>query len=587
MEENIWNYTSSFMLPSVELPASKVAALLSRNKGIRIGQSAVVSRNMHTFSPNTPEKVNVLQAIDAGQAFYQRKESGTVCHVDVFHECGKVDHHLVATYIKRAVAAYNLHFSVSKLLFYNHINDAVDADYIDIQTGTGGGRLTGSLTYGQKLSLRRAHENHVHIALVLANEHTASLFYIVLAVEDAIIASGLEIRRNEEIIHIKGSNGKGNDMSPYADKSDSFMQEKDLQNTPVHLRRRQFTQDAVVLADNFDTVNDVRDILTHIDTQSDKKELEKEFDTNGNVQQMISALVGLGMIEVKGKNISLTKYGQEFRQYLNTNMVDLQAYIRQMLKSLKPDSRQCGNSNIWDKKNMNGSGPQIVMPFNQSTNSAQFAAAETVMAAAQRKIQVNSDKLCFEQSDLRVYLRKRQLKSEILLLIDASASMKGQRILAAKFLVRHLLLSTPDKIGVITFQDSKAAVDVPFTRDFQQIEESLRNITVTGATPLALGLKICLNYLRSVKTNNPLIILLTDGVPTLADMSRDPIADALVYAKDIKEAGYGFMGIGLKPHRNYLTKLADIAGGKAYLLDELEKQVLVNAAWLERGERCL
>ncbi|MGI6092193.1 MAG: VWA domain-containing protein [Veillonellaceae bacterium] len=588
MVENCWDYRNSCLLPSLAMPAGRVKALLAKNKGARIGQSAVVSKNMHTFHPSTPEKVNILQGVDAGQAFYQRKEIGSVCHIDVFHQFGKVDHHLVAANIKKAVEAYNLHFSVNKMLFNHFGRDAVDADYIDIQTGTGGGRITGSLTYGQKLSLRRAHENHVHIALTVSNDHIACLFYIILAVEEAIMLSGLELRRNEEIVHVKGKQSKASDNSPYADQSDSYMQDKESSSmSSPCAKKHQFTQNAAMLSDSFDTVKDVKEMLAEIENDDDRKKIEKKFDNNGNAEQMINSLSGLGIVEVKDNKIRLTNYGREFKQYLDKNLTDVQSHLRQMLKSLKPVSKLPSSLKTIQSDNAIGNGPKILLPFKDTTRYSEFAVAETVMAAARRSIQINCDRLGFDHSDLRVYIRQQRPKSEVLLLIDASASMKGQRILAAKFLVRHLLLSTLDKISVITFQNYKACVQVQFTRDFQQVEDSLRNIKVYGATPLALGLKTSLNYLQTVKTKNPMIILLTDGVPTLADMSRDPIADSLVYANKIKESGYGFMCIGLKPHRNYLAKLAEVAGGKIYLLDELEKQVLINAAWLERSERCL
>ena len=172
-------------------------------------------------------------------------------------------------------------------------------------------------------------------------------------------------------------------------------------------------------------------------------------------------------------------------------------------------------------------------------------------------------------------------------MVDASASMVGQRIKAAKFLARHLLLSTPDRISMVIFQDDWAKVQVPFTRDYRQVEQSLREIVSLGSTPLALGLKVCVGYLQQEKVHNPMIILITDGVPTLADVSGDPMADALTAAQDIKSKNYGFVCIGLKPHKNYLAKLSQAAGGSTYVLDELEKQVLVKAAWAEREEHCL
>lgn len=580
------DYRDSHFLQSIALPTGQLAAILKKNKGARIGQSAVVSKHMHTFHPQSPERVHVLQDVDAGQAFYQRSDLGRICHIDVFHECGLVHHTLVAKNIKNAIETYNLHYSVNTMVFSNPIRAAVEEDFVDIQTGTGGGRITGSLTYGNKASLKKAHENHVHVAIMLDDEHLACLFYIIYAVEDAIVKDNLELRCNEHIVHVKSGNSKS-DISPYTDSSDSFLQEKKAQYGSPAVKRHQFLQDSVVLNDTFDTVQDVKEMLSKVDGQSGKKELAKSFNANGNIDQMISSLSGMGIIKADGNKYCLTQYGKQFKDYLDVSMPEIQARLRQMFNSLKPVTKRQGRSKDTKKLAVGSIGEKVLQRFVDKVQTSEFAISETVISAAKRKLEDGEATLRITESDLLLYSRQKRIRSEVLLLIDASASMKGQRILAAKFLVRHLLLSTPDQIGVITFQNNQANVQVPFTRDYQQVEAVLRTIKVDGSTPLALGLRTCLNYLKDVKTHNPLIILLTDGVPTVAEFSRDPIADALVFAKDIKTLGYGFMCIGLKPHRNYLARLAEAAGGRIYLLDELEKQVLVKAAWVERGERCL
>jgi len=581
------DYKNSHFLPSIAQPTGRLAAILKKNKGARIGQSAVISKHMHTFNPQTPEKVHVLQDVDAGQSFYQRTEAGRVCHIDVFHECGLVNHSLVAKNIKKALESYNLHYSINTMVFRNPLRPAVEADFIDIQTGTGGGRITGSLTYGNKLSLKRAHENHIHIAAMIDDEHLACLFYIISAVEEAVTDSDLELRCNEQIVHIKGGNDSKSDISPYTDRSDSFLQEKKAKSSSPAVKSQQFLQDSVVLTDSFDTIQDVKEMLTKVSNKSNKKELAKNFDVNGNIDQMLNSLSGMDIIKADGSKYRLTEYGQEFKNYLDVSMPEVQARLRQMFNSLKPVTRQQGRNKDTQKSAKGSVGERVLQQFLEKERCGDLALSETIIAAAKRKIEDSEPALRITESDLKLYIKKKQAKSEVLLLIDTSASMKGQRILAAKFLVRHLLLSTPDQIGVITFQDSQACVQVPFTRDYQEVESTLRRIKVGGATPLALGFKTCLNYLKEVRTHNPLVILLSDGVPTVAECSRDPIADALIYAKEIKTSGYGFMCIGLKPHRNYLTLLAEAAGGRTYLLDELEKQVLVKAAWIERGERCL
>lgn len=588
MAEQRWDYTNSCFLQSISMPVAKLTFSIKKNNGIRIGESAVVSRNMHTFSPLTPQKVYILQNVDAGQAFYHRKERGSVCHLDVFHQSGLVDHKEIARNVRMAVKTYNLHTAVENILYTAACGrSAVNLDYIDVQSGTGGGRITGSLRYGQKLSLRRAHENHVHIALLLPDEHLACLFYIVLAVEKVILESNIELRCNEEIVHIK-SNSKGQvDLSPYADQSDSFLQEKDVKGMSPDMKRHQIVQDATVMADHFDTVRDLNDILSFIEANGRKDQVLKYCNRNGNAEQALASLTGAGIVEIKNNDVRLTDYGHQFRAYLQLHLPEIDACLRQMIKANIPVGQQAGYGNKSKRLTARGTGSRVLRPLTSDHWCGELAIAETITAAARRTIMENDSDFYICKQDLRQFFKTRRTKAEIVLVIDVSASMVGQRILAAKFLIRHLLLTTPDKIGVITFQHNCAKVQVPLTRDLSLVERSLHDINITGATPLALGLKTCLNYLQQVKTHNPLIVLLTDGVPTLADTSRDPMKDALTIARDIKTAGYDFVCIGLKPHRDYLTKIAEVAGGKAYLLDELEKQVLVSAAWKEWNGRCV
>lgn len=585
MAEQKWDYMDSYFLTSISMPVSKLTVAFKKNSGVRIGECAVVSRNMHTFNPATPQKVNILQDADAGQSFYQRNEKGSVCHIDVFHQCGLVDHKEVARTIRKAVKAYNLYSSIENISYSSSGRHDVNLDYIDIQTGTGGGRITGSLQYGQKLSLRRAHENHVHIALVLSDEHLACLFYIVLATEQAIIASNMELRRNEKITHTKGGTGHKSDLSPYADQSDSFLQEKDIKNMPSAIKKHQIMQDATVVADHFDSIRNVNQILSFIEDNGRKDQAQKKIGNNGNAEEALACLSGTGIIDIKGNQIQLTNYGREFKNYLQLHLPEIEACLRQIIKTYIPVGQQMGCRHRTKSLSAEEAGKRVLSPLTNDVWCGELAVAETVTAAAKRTILENAEDFYIRKEDLRQFFKSRRSKSEVLLVIDASASMVGKRILAAKFLIRHLLLTTPDRIGVITFQQNCARVQVSLTRDISLIENSLHNIRATGATPLALGLKTCLNYLEQIKTRNPLIVLLTDGVPTLADMSKDPMKDALAIAEDIKVTGYDFVCIGLKPHRDYLTKIAAVAGGKVYLLDEIEKQVLVNAAWKQWNGR--
>ena len=580
MAEGKWEEDARF-LAKIAWPAERLAALIRADKGARIGQSTVVSQKLHTFNPAMPEEIQVLQDLDAGQMFYRRRDRGKVYHLDIFHQCGLVDHRQVAAAIKEAVNAYNFHFALHNAVFFNKTGNVVKADWIDVQTGTGGGRVTGSLKFGKKLSLRRAHENHVHLAVMLPNEHIACLFYLVAAVEHVILGCQLELRQNERIIHKQGGGHGGEcDLSPYADQTDSFLRDKDTTQLSQPVKERQYVQDTVELAEDFDSVREMREILQELAENPTRTQMLRKLERNGKSEQVLDRLTGLGIVAADGKRISLTPYGREFKDYLDRHLPDLEAHLRRAIRLLKPRSPDQGRSKA-RMQAMHGQEQRHAKRWTVGGSLGQLAVAETVIAAAQRCAAGPGGPFTIGSQDIHHFIRKKKSKTDICLIIDASASMSGQRVGAAKLLAKHLLLSTSDRVAVIVFQENQARVQVPLTRDFAQAESSLAHIESFGSTPLALGLKVGIEYLKESRAKNPLVILITDGVPTVGDITGDPLADALTAAASIKSHGYGFTCIGLKPHRDYLTQVAQAAGGNIYVLDELEKQVLVQTAWSE------
>lgn len=569
-------------LAELRRPAEALREFFLADKGARIGESTVVSQKMHTVAPDRPEVVTVLQNVDAGRVFYQRAGAREVYHLDVFHACGQVDHRQVAERLRAAAQVYNFHHGISHVAFFGGRGQEVNADLVDVQTGTGGGRITGSLVYGQKPSLRRAHENHVHVAALLPAEHVACLFYFVMAVEEAITAAGLELRRNERIVHGRGGGSSG-DLSHYSDRSDSFLRQKDAA-MPDGLRRHQHLQDMSDLADHFDSVRYVRDFLHEADGGAGERKLAQSLARRGNSEQALRRLEGMGILTVESGKADLTAYGRELKEYLDRHMPDVEAYIRRSFQLFRPPVWRPGRSKLVAGGRGGRAGPRLVQA-REAGGAGELAVAETVNAAARRAVAEGSADLAVTAADLREVVRKRRQKAEICLLIDASASMTGQRIRAAKFLARHLLLSTPDRLAILTFQDDGAKVVLPLTRDWREAEEGLRQVSSCGSTPLAIGLKACAEYLRGAGAHSPLIILITDGIPTVPDKSRDPLADALDAAAEIRRQGFGFACIGLKPHRRYLAQLAAAAGGTVYMLEELEKHVLVKTAWNECANR--
>ncbi len=544
----------------IQLVAQELEDIIKNDMGVRLGQSSVCSQKMHTFYPKKPEEVKILQDIDAGQTFYHRKEVGSIYHIDVFHECGLVDHRIAAQKVYTAVECYNLHYSQ----YIERGNSTyVDVNYFDIQTGTGGGRITGSLNYGKKMSLRKGHTNHVHVAMSLPENHLASIMYVIMAVESAIIACKLELRRNEKIENVKGSSRVKMDLSAYADKSDSLLQRNHSTMIPEPYQKNQDTMD---LMENFDTAQELKEFLAAIDNNHNSKP-----HGGVNSRRAVECLVKKGIIELNGNSATLTKYGKQFKNYLEKHLPEIETHLRQVVRDAKYLFTQNGKSKALQNKVGWHIGEKLMHHIKASHEHGQLAISETVHAVAQRMAETGETEFNITATDIRYSVNPKKRKIEFCVMIDASSSMEGQRIRAAKRLARFLFFSTADPISVLVFQENKAWVQVPFTRDLSSLEDGLEKIKASGETPLALGLTACLEYLTKEKVRNPLIILITDGVPTLGIMTSDPVHDALQVAKKIKGKHYGFTCIGLKPHLDYLKQLSNIAGGSIYAVDELEK----------------
>lgn len=186
------------------------------------------------------------------------------------------------------------------------------------------------------------------------------------------------------------------------------------------------------------------------------------------------------------------------------------------------------------------------------------------------------------REDLRVYRRQGYRTRDICLLIDASASMAGKRIRAAKHLARHLLQSGHDRVAVLSFQEKETSVCVPFTRNGPRVEAGLRRMQPFGLTPLASGLHDCLDYLVTARSRNPLLLLITDGVPTVPRWTMNPLGDAIRAAAEVASRKVSFACIGLEPNRDFLEKLAQQGRGSLYVVEELEKDALVAIAHRER-----
>ncbi len=536
--------------------AAVISEVLEQGQGIRLGQSAVLSSKVHAFHAYSPECVQIMVNSDAGQVFYYRQDKGKIGHLDIFHECGMVDHLLVARYVCLALEAYRtLSMQQTPLMRGGLINP----EFVDIQTATGGGRITGRLQGGQKLSVRRVHENHVHVALLLPQDKFHCLFYIMTAVETAIMDLGLELRCNEGISYVEAADCKS-DLSPYADKTDSL-----LTNDPA----------AEVNQSTYQQSDDAGDMVPELAPDGGRVGSSPGSGTlpaNKNCGQTFVGEEG----SLQGGKQAKT-YQRKSEAYKDIPVFSLKGLYNSYKQAVR--QRQCRSGVGLYRRNLRkleefGSKSRIC---NQQVCSGGFDVTATISAAAERLLAEGiTGRLQIKAPDIRYTWCCRQKSSDVCLLVDCSGSMAGSRLQAARYAAGEISKFGYSRLSLLIFQDKQAVVMRPFTTSRQQVLQAFAEIVPRGATPLALGLRYSLAYLKEQKVRKPLLVLITDGVPSKRyDENIQPLTEALAAAGEIKQGDCGFLCIGLDSTDGFLQKLTAAAGGVMYSLLEFEKQTVI------------
>lgn len=144
-------------------------------------------------------------------------------------------------------------------------------------------------------------------------------------------------------------------------------------------------------------------------------------------------------------------------------------------------------------------------------------------------------------ADLRYKVRAAQTQALLLLVVDASGSMGAeQRMAAAKQVALSFLVQAyrrRDRVGMITFNGSRARLLLPPTNSIILAQKRLRLLPTGGKTPmahaLALTLRLARRELRRQKSLVPIIVVVSDGKPNIPLFSADAGADTLKVAAAI------------------------------------------------------
>ena len=116
---------------------------------------------------------------------------------------------------------------------------------------------------------------------------------------------------------------------------------------------------------------------------------------------------------------------------------------------------------------------------------------------------------------------RKDLKTDIVLVIDRSGSMAGNRMTNAKESAKNFVTQILDKdptnsrISIVSFADD-ARIDSGFSNNNYSLQSSINNISAGGGTFTQAGLKQAENLIGGSTADRKYIVLLSDGEPTFS-----------------------------------------------------------------------
>lgn len=573
-----------------------LGAALAAGQGALVGDTTCASRQLHTVDPSRPASIRVVATADAGQVFYGRRDRGAVLHLDIFHQIGLVDHRSLAGAVIQGCDDYAAGGQ-------GRGQDRGQgegagwvppgrrlADLFDVQTATGGGRVTGSLGFGQGRALREAHLSHVHLGCLVPDQGLEVIFWVISAVEREIGRQGLEIRRLESLELDQGASGQRLDLTPYRTPSDSLLRgdpsgggrlgdAAELPDPGIH-------QLAVELAGEFGTLRDLERSLASVADRSRARDRPGPNLMSLLPDPAATALRRRGLAAGRDGQAYLTPRGWALHQALRLDRRPIEEYWKRLLRRKPAGAPRGGRPSPGQRRappQRESRTSKESRPRAAGQRMGSIAVVPTITAAAARQLRAGParpgpGRWTVTPSDLAEPRLKPAASQDVCILLDGSASMAGRRLRSAKMLAQHLLLSTRDRVAVIVFQEREAKVVVPFTRNFGVAERGLASIEPFGLTPLAHGLAAAVEYAGRTRRHRCLVLLVTDGIPTVARLQGGhPMADACRAAAELGRRRLRLMCLGLEPNRPFLAELSLAARGSLFIVDELDPQALVLA----------
>ena len=173
--------------------------------------------------------------------------------------------------------------------------------------------------------------------------------------------------------------------------------------------------------------------------------------------------------------------------------------------------------------------------------------------------------------DLKVYMRESKSHIYVIYALDASGSMRGEKISLSKkagIALAYKAIQEKDKVGLIVFgTDIKERV-YP-TDNFMELLKKMTNVRASMETNLKETISEAIKMFPNKEVTKHLI-LLTDAMPTTG---KDPQSEVLAEVGNARNAGItiSLVGINLDTKGKKLAeKIVEVGDGRLYVCKETD-----------------
>ena len=176
-----------------------------------------------------------------------------------------------------------------------------------------------------------------------------------------------------------------------------------------------------------------------------------------------------------------------------------------------------------------------------------------------------------EEKDLQVYERQSKGQNYIVYALDASGSMKGNKIGACKkagIALAYKAINEKDKVGLIVF-GSEIKTAVKPTQDFPFLLKNIASASASRQTDFKETLRKSIELFPSEDVTKHLI-LITDALPTIGD---EPEKETLKAISEAKNMGITVSLVGINVDdkgKKLAKKITEIGEGRLYMINNTE-----------------